>query len=119
MARREADVATRTTDDARKKAVEEITRERTAAASEIDKERETARAEIEKTREDLDQQVAELEKRLTSVGWVLDKLEWVLLKMMKWLSRPELPATMKEEGIGIVDEAVSVLGALQQDDPAP
>lgn len=118
-ARREADVVTRTADDARKKAVEDIARERAAAASEIDKERETAQAEIEKTREDLNQQVAELEKRLTSVGWVLDKLERVLLKMMKWLSRPELPATMKEEGIGIVGEAVSVLGALRQDDPAP
>ncbi len=118
-ARREADVVTRTADDARQKAVEDITRERAAAASEIDKERETAQAEIEKIREDLDQQVAELEKRLTRVGWVLDKLERVLLKMMKWLSRPELPATMKEEGIGIVREAGSVLGALRQDDPAP
>ena len=46
-------------------------------------------------------------------------LERLIPRMMSWLSRPDLPADIKEEGIGIAVEAFGMLGALREDDPAP
>ncbi len=129
-ARREADAVSRAMDDAQKKAMDEIARARVVAKSEIDRERDAARTEIETewqalTTElqtkcgELEQQSAELEKRLTRVGWLLNMLERLWPKFVRWLSHPDLPAEIKEEGIGIATEAISVLGALRQDDPDP
>lgn len=129
-ARREADAVARATEDVHKKAMDEIARARVVAKSEIDRERDAARTEIETEREalttelqtkrgELEQKSAELERRLTRVGWLLNMLERLWPKFVRWLSHPDLPAEIKEEGIGIAAEAVNVLGALRQDDPDP
>lgn len=129
-ARREADAVARATEDAQKKAMDEIARARVAAKSEIDKERDTARTEIETERQAMttelqtkrgvvEQQSTVLEERLNRVGWLLNMLEGLWPKFVRWLSHPDLPGSIKEEGIGIAAEAFSVLGALRQDDPDP
>jgi hypothetical protein len=129
-ARREADAVARATDDAQKKAMDEIARARVVAKSEIDRECDAARTEIENERQalttelqtkrgELEKQSAELEEGLTRVGWLLNMLERLWPKFVRWLSHPDLPAAIKDEGIGIAAEAVSVLGALRQDDPDP
>lgn len=129
-ARREANDLTRATEEERKAARAEIVRDRAAATAAIAKERETAvdelenrrqevNTELDKKREDLDRQAVELEKGLTRVGWLLAMLERLIPRMMSWLSRPDLPADIKEEGIGIAVEAFGMLGALREDDPAP
>ncbi|MFC3086759.1 hypothetical protein [Tabrizicola soli] len=129
-ARREAEDVSRAMDDAQKKAMDEIARARVVAKSEIDRERDAARTEVETERQamttelqtkrgEVEQQSAELERRLTRVGWLLNMLERLWPKFVRWLSHPDLPAAIKEEGIGIAAAAVSVLGALRQDDPDP
>lgn len=129
-ARREADAVARATEDAQKKAMDEIARARVVAKSEIDCDRDAARTEIETERQamttelqtkrgEVEKQSAELERRLTRVGWLLNMLERLWPKFVRWLSHPDLPAAIKDEGIGIAAEAVSVLGALRQDDPDP
>lgn len=66
--------------------------------------------ELQAKRGELEQQSAELEERLTRVGWLLNMLERLWPKFVRWLSHPDLPEEIKEEGIGIVAEAVSVWG---------
>lgn len=129
-ARREAEDVARATDDAQKKAMDEIARARVVAKSEIDRECDAARTEIENEREalttelqtkrgELEKQSAELEEGLTRVGWLLNMLERLWPKFVRWLSHPDLPKEIKEESIGIAAEAISVFGALRQDDPDP
>lgn len=129
-ARREAEDVARATEDAQKKAMDEIARAWVVAKSEIDSERDAARTEIETDRQamttelqskrgEVEQQSAELERRLTRVGWLLNMLERLWPKLVRWLSHPDLPPSMKDEGIGLAAEAFSVLGALRPDDPDP
>jgi hypothetical protein len=129
-ARREADAVGRTTEEEREAAKEEIARKRAAATAAIAKEREVARDELERQRlavtadldmkrADLDRQETEVKKQWAFLGTLLERFEPLLRKLMQWLSHPDLPSSMKDEGIGLAAEAFSVLGALRQDDPDP
>ena len=129
-ARREADAVSRTTEEEREAAKEEIARKRAAATAAIAKEREVARDELERQRlavtadldmkrADLDRQETEVKKQWAFLGTLLERFEPLLRKLMQWLSHPDLPSSMKDEGIGLAAEAFSVLGALRQDDPDP
>jgi len=129
-ARREAEDVSRTTEEEREAAKAEIARKRAAATAAIAKEREVARDELERQRlavtadldmkrADLDRQETEVKKQWAFLGTLLERFEPLLRKLMRWLSHPDLPPSMKDEGIGLAAEAFSVLGALRQDDPEP
>lgn len=129
-ARREADDVARATDDARKAAEAKIAERKAAAARVIVQEREEAQVALKKQREEvagelaekraeLDRQETEVKKQWAFLATLLDRFEPLLKKVMRWLSHPDLPVEMKEEGIDIAAEAFSVLGALRQDDPNP
>ena len=123
-----ADAVARATDDARKAAEAKIAEDKAAAAQAIVQERQEAQVELKKQREavtrelaekrtELDRQETEVKKQWAFLATLLERFEPLLKKVMRWLSHPDLPAEMKEEGIDIAAEAVSVLGALRQDDP--
>jgi hypothetical protein len=106
-ARQRANDVARTTDAARRKAAEEIARDR--AAVDI---------EFENTRKGLDLMEKELKGQLSVVSALFSRLQPLFVRVVRWLSHPELPASVKEEGVDLAAEAFSVLGALRQkDDP--
>ncbi|MBR2655672.1 MAG: hypothetical protein IKD58_04135 [Loktanella sp.] len=108
-ARQKANDVARTTDAARRKAAEEIARDR--AAVDI---------EFENTRKGLDLMEKELKGQLSVVSALFSRLQPLLVRVVRWLSHPELPASVKEEGVDLAAEAFSVLDALRQkDDPVP
>ncbi|WP_127563085.1 hypothetical protein [Nioella ostreopsis] len=129
-ARREADAVARATDDARKAAEAEIAERKAAAARVIVQEREEAQVVLKKQREEvvselaekraeLDRQETEVKKQWAFLATLLERFEPLLKKVMRWLSHPDLPAEMKDEGIGLAAEALSLSRSLGQDDPDP
>ena len=129
-ARREADGVAQTTAETRKAAEAEIARDKAAATGAIAQERQLAKVELKKQREamtseldarraELDQQEIEVKKQWAFLATLLDRFEPLLKKVMRWLSHPDLPAEMKEEGIDIAAEALSLSRSLGQDDPDP
>jgi hypothetical protein len=94
-----------------------IAQERQVAQGDLKKQREAVTSELAEKRAELDRQESEVQKQWAFLATLLDRFEPLLKKVMRWLSHPDLPAEMKEEGIDIAAEAVSVLGALRQDDP--
>lgn len=89
------------------------------AKVELKKQREAMTSELDARRAELDRQEIEVKKQWAFLATLLDRFEPLLKKVMRWLSHPDLPAEMKEEGIDIAAEAVSMLGAVRQDDPDP
>lgn len=129
-ARREAEDVSRTTEEEREATKAEIARNRAAATAAIAKEREVARDELEKQRlavtadldmkcADLDRQETEMRKQWAFLAGLLERFEPFLKKVMRWLSHPDLPPSMKDEGIGLAAEALSLSRSLGQDDPDP
>lgn len=126
-ARREADAVARATEEEREAAKAEIARDRAAATEAIAKEREGARDELEKQRlavtadldvkrADLDRQEAEMKKQWSIFASLLDRFEPLRKRVMRWLSHPDLPPTMKDEGIGLAAEALSLSASRGQAD---
>ena len=129
-ARREADVIAWTADDARNKAAEDIASDRAAAEAEIERARNASRAEIESEREavttdldgkraELERQEAEVKKQWAFLASLLERFEPLPKKVMRWLSSPDLPASLKEEGIDLVAEGLALSRGVTPDDPAP
>lgn len=118
-ARRKAEDVTRTTEEEREAAKAEIARGRASATDAIAKEREVARDELEKQRlavtadldvkrADLDRQETEVKKQWSILASLLDRFEPLRKRLMRWLSHPDLPPSMKDEGIGLAAEALSL-----------
>ena len=129
-ARRKADAVARATEEEREAAKAEIARDRAAATEAIAKEREGARDELEKQRlavtadldvkrADLDRQEAEVKKQWSILASLLDRFEPLRKRVMRWLSHPDLPPSMKDEGIGLAAEALSLSALREQVDPDP
>lgn len=129
-ARREADAVAWAAEDARKVAEARIAEDKDAAARAIVQEREEAQVEFTTQREavtrelaakraELERQETEVKKQGALLATLLERLRPLLKRVMRWLSHPDLPPSMKDEGIGLAAEAFSMLGALRQDDPDP
>lgn len=129
-ARREADGVAQTTAEIRKEAEAEIARDKAAATVAIAQQRQVAQVELKKQREamiseldakgaELDRQEIEVKKHWAAATTLLNRCEPLLKKLIRWLSHPELPAEMKEEGTDIAAEALTMLGAVRLDDPEP
>jgi hypothetical protein len=129
-ARREADVVAQTTAEIRKAAEAKIAGDKAAAARAIAQKRQEAQVELKKQREavtselaekrtELDRQETEVRQQGALLATLLARLELLLKKVMRWLSHPDLPSSMKDEGIGLAAEALSLSRSLGQDDPDP
>ena len=129
-ARREANDVTRATEEERKAAKAEIVRDRAAATAAIAKERETAvellekqhkavTAELDAKREHQAGIERELEDKVSAVTALVSRLQLLLVRVVRWLSRPELPASMKEEGMDLVAEGLALSRVVTPDDPSP
>jgi hypothetical protein len=119
-ARRAADAVTRAAEAeiARDKAAAAgaIAQERQVAQGDLKKQREAVTSELAEKRAELDRQESEVQKQWAFLATLLDRFEPLLKKVMRWLSHPDLPPSMKDEGIGLAAEALSLSKSLGQDD---
>lgn len=85
----------------------EIARERDAARSEIETERRVVTAELDGMRDDLKRQISVLQT-------LMNKFEPLLTRVVRWLSRPELPWSLRAEGSDITRDANEMLDIFRQ-----
>lgn len=76
-------------------------------------------SELAKKRAELDRQETEVKKHWAFLATLLERFQPLLKKVMRWLTHPDLPPSMKDEGIGLAAEALSLSSSLGQDDPDP
>lgn len=60
-----------------------------------------------------------MKKHWAFLATLLERFQPLLKKVMRWLTHPDLPPSMKDEGIGLAAEALSLSSSLGQDDPDP
>jgi len=129
-ARFAAEDVTRTTKEEREAVKAEIARTRAAAIEasakecavardELEKHRLTVTSDLDAKRADLDRQETEVKKQWAFLASLLDRFEPLRKKVMRWLSHPDLPASMTDEGIGLAAEALSLSVLRGQVDPDP
>ena len=116
-ARREADDVARRVAAEQEKAKCDIARDRATAASEIAKQHEAVNTELKEKRERLGRMEKDLKDKLSLVMDLYGRLQFMWGRVMSWLSSPELPASMKEDGVDLVAEGLAMSSVVTPDDP--
>jgi hypothetical protein len=121
--RHELNDAANTTIQMRNDMLAEVADMQATARAEIAQERDAARLQIEAERQAVADQ---LERESTQMaGYVLalqslfNKIEPLLTRLMRWLSHPDLPATLQKEGRALAADAYDVMNDFRQNNPNP
>lgn len=107
-----------TTIRSREAVIEETAAMRATAEAEIARARDAARSEIEIKRRavtaELDEMRDELKRQISLFQTVMNMFEPLLKRVASWLSRPELPRSLRADGLDIIRDATEMLSVFRQ-----